>query len=139
MKAPLSEIEKLNLLLELVQEARHQIESGGQPALGGFLRERGLSEQQISELMEQWTGMISDLMKEVPSKTVTLSERQDNLQTGALRILFACLVPDYASRLQEDIRYAQAPENERRSTISLTPEEIRRILRASLIEAAWAA
>jgi hypothetical protein len=139
MKPPLSETEKLNILLELVREARSQLEADEQPSLRGFLKGRGLSSEQIGELVVQWTGMISDLMKELPADSITLSERQDNLQTGALRILFACLVPDYGTRLQEDIRYSRAPENERRSTISLTPEEIRRILLASLIDGAWSA
>jgi len=30
------------------------------------------------------------------------------------------------------------PENEQRATIQLSPEEIRRLLQASLIEGAWA-
>jgi hypothetical protein len=139
MKPHLSELEKLNLLLELVREARAQLQAGGQPCLRGFLKERKLTTMQIAELIEEWTQLISELLQESPTTTVTLSERDENLQTGSLRLLFACLVPDYATRLQEDIRYSRAPENERRSTISLTPEEIRRILQASLIEGAWTA
>ena len=139
MKPTLSEIDELKLLLELVREARLQVEAGGQPALGGFLKAQGLSNEQANLLIEQWTRLITDLLDEKETKPATLSERKDNLQTGALRLLFACFVPDYRSRLQEDIRYLQAPENEQRFTIELTSEEIHRILQASLIDGAWAA
>ena len=139
MKPTLSEIDELNLLLELVREARHQIEAGGQPSLGGFLKAQGLSQEQAETLIEQWTRRITELLNEIPIKPATLSERKNSLQTGALRLLFSVLVPDYSSRLAVDPVYSQAPENEQRLTIELTPEEIRRILQATLVDGAWAA
>ena len=138
MNTTLSEIDELKVLLALVQEARQQVEAGAQPKLGGFLKEQGLSDNQAEILIEQWTKIIEELLVETPSSAVVLSERKDNLQAGALRLLFACLVPDYSSRLMSDPIYSQAPENEQRTVIELTPEEIRRLLRASLIHGAWA-
>ena len=55
MKTPLSELDELKVLLDLVREARRQVEAGEQPKLGGFLKEQGISDKQAEILIEQWT------------------------------------------------------------------------------------
>ncbi|MCX7713966.1 MAG: hypothetical protein N2035_09965 [Chthoniobacterales bacterium] len=99
MRTSYAEPEKLNLLLELMREARSQLEAGGQPCLGGFLKERGLSPEQIKEFVEEWTGIISDLMQDLLTEKNTHTVGQLNLQTGIRRGLFAHPEPDFAKRL----------------------------------------
>ncbi len=138
MKQSLSETEELHLLLELVSEARQQIEAGGQPVLSGFLKAKGVSQEEIEVLIDRWTQLITELINETPTIPITLSERKDHLHTSAMCLLFSVLIPDFKSRLVETAVDSHVPENERRSVITLSPEEMRRLLHASLVAGTWA-
>jgi len=138
MNPSLTEKELLESLLALVVEARTQVEARGQPALTGFLKSRGHSAEHVAQIVDHWSTGILAIIQEMNQPSVTLSERNETLQTGALRFLLACLIPNYAERLSDDPRYSRAPLDERRSTIQLTPEEIRHLLQASLVEGAFA-
>lgn len=139
MNSPLSELEELNLLLDIIREARAQIEKGSRPRLHGFLAERGVSKENINQLFSRWIPLIQEMAAEQTPDPIILSERKDSLQVGALRLLFSCIVQDYTRRLKEDSRFSQSPENEQRKIIRLTPEETRRLLEISLIDEAWTA
>ena len=136
MKPAMTELEELNLLLEMVRSARSQIQVGEQPTLGSFLRRRGIGKAQTLHLAARWAELAKRILAETPPTTV--SARTPELRSGAMRLLLACFVPDYQNRLVEDPRTAEAPRNERRLMLNLSADELRCLLEASLIDGAWA-
>lgn len=83
MNQSIPEIVKLRLLLDLVSEARSQLQAGQQPRLRGFLRKRGLTPPEIEGLVEEWILLIKEIMQENRPRPLPSPNAQKACKTAA--------------------------------------------------------
>jgi hypothetical protein len=133
--------QELELMLRLVRVVREQIQAGKQPDLAGELKKANLKKAEITKLAGRWAEMVENLLGEDPEGRTILLERDEILRDGCMRFLLAVLLPDYRERLlpQPADPSQQSHASERRSTISITREELQNLLRATLVEAPFPA
>jgi len=132
----LSPSEEVKILLEMVAQAKQQVQSGEQPCLVGFLDQKGVPKSQQKAFVEKWCSELTGIIKNAGGPTtIRMEARVEEFHHSALRLLLAAFAPGYRSRMQRQSPTPGAPADEERASLLLTEDELRNMLLATLAEA----